>query len=88
MPNMVCAKCECELKPKSNDVRVVEYFLKPPKPYKIWCADLWVCPKCGVEIVSGFGFKSLSEHYETTFQDTLSDSISNHKVINDYEIGG
>jgi len=34
-------------------------------PYKIWSADKWKCPKCGIEIVIGFGDEAIAEHYQT-----------------------
>lgn len=32
-------------------------------PYKIWAGDLWHCPDCGAQVVSGVGSRPLSEHY-------------------------
>ena len=81
----VCARCEIEMRPKENDVRVIDWFSEPPKPYQIWCADLWICPKCGVELVIGFGNRAFAEHYEEGFEDGLKNVKENYTVINNYE---
>ncbi len=51
----VCVKCECDLKPEQNGVYCVETAGTERRPYKVWHADLWKCPNCGIEIVSGYG---------------------------------
>ena len=47
---------------------VVDMFSQPPKPYRITHADLFECPLCKTQIVSGFALKSLAEHYEDKFE--------------------
>ena len=68
----VCVKCECEMRPERNGVGVVDYFNpsdKPdPQPYAVWDADLWKCPKCGIEVMVGFGANAISNHHEEKFQ--------------------
>lgn len=41
------------------------------EPYKLWAGDLWRCPGCGAEILSGFGFHSVAEHFEPDFKEQL-----------------
>ncbi len=64
----VCAKCECELKPKENGIGLLDMFnpsdKSGPQPYQLWDADLYKCPKCGYEIVIGFGDLPMVEHWE------------------------
>lgn len=36
-------------------------------PYKLWMGDLWRCPGCGHQIVSGVGREPVAEHYEKDF---------------------
>lgn len=64
MPKMVCVKCETELKPEENGTIVVELFQENTEPYKVWSADKWKCPVCGIEVIAGFGNYPLMEHYE------------------------
>jgi hypothetical protein len=61
-----CAKCEVDLRPEKNGVWLIEMFQHDTEPYSIWHADLWKCPKCGVEIVSGYGGKA-TFYFEENF---------------------
>ena len=36
-------------------------------PFRLWAADLWECPSCGVEIVAGFAKMPLAESYEPEY---------------------
>ena len=69
MAKLVCAKCECELRPETNGVGVIE--TASFGPYKIWDADLWKCPGCGIEIVAGFGQRPIAQHFEEDFDKEL-----------------
>lgn len=51
---------------KKNSV-TVEEVMEDGSPYKLWDADLWECPECGVEVISGFGRAPLAEHYQPTY---------------------
>jgi hypothetical protein len=51
---------------KKNSV-TVEELLEDGAPYKLWDADLWECPDCGVEVITGFGARPLAEHYQTEY---------------------
>lgn len=64
MPKSVCVKCEVELKPEENGVIVVEMFQQNKEIYRLWEADLWKCPICGVEVVLGFGNQPFRLHFE------------------------
>jgi len=46
--------------------------------YELYDADKWKCPKCGIEVVGGFGYNPISAHYEPDFQ----------KMIKHYEEKG
>ena len=71
MPRMVCVQCKVKLRPERNGVHVVETFGEDSdEPYKLWRADLYKCPKCGVEVVAGFGApfnNNYAEHYQSDF---------------------
>jgi hypothetical protein len=53
---------------KKNSVTVEEVF-EDGSPYKLWDADLFECPECGVEVITGFGGGPLAEHYQPTYAD-------------------
>ena len=86
MPKMVCVNCQTELQIEKTGVFVIEMFLDPPVPYKIWNADLWQCPGCHTEIVSGFASHQLVEHYEDDFEDMYKAILENkpNTVFFDY----
>lgn len=75
MPRIICAKCEVEFTPKLNEVGLVETFRDDERPAKIYDADLWECPVCHFEVVSGLGLHPIAEHYKDDMQ----------KVIGQYE---
>ena len=64
----VCVKCECELRPETCGVGTLDMFNpsdKPePQPYQMWDSDLYKCPKCGYEIMAGFGDNPIAHHWE------------------------
>jgi len=68
----VCVKCNCELWPETNGVGLLDMFNPgdrlEPQPYELWDADLWKCPECGMEVVGGFAYGSISAHYKADFQ--------------------
>ena len=64
--NVLCG-CGRFMRVKQNSV-TVEELLEDGAPYKLWDADLWECPECGVEIVTGFACEPLAEHYQPDYQ--------------------
>lgn len=52
-------------------------------PYKIWVGDLWHCPDCGTEILSGFGQHPLGEHYQKDFSDEVKRLSADQLQVND-----
>jgi hypothetical protein len=85
MPKSICVPCEVELKPQKNGVYVLELSLRNTTIYRIWQADMWICPICGHETV--IGFAQLPTHrYDKDYQlvlNTLRDG--KETIILDYE---
>ena len=84
MPKMICAKDQTELRPKKNGVYLVETFQPDRKPYRIWSADLWICPECGSEIISGFsgqGLTPIAEHFEENFMEIFQQAINSKQPM-------
>ena len=77
-----CVECETDFRPEKNGVWLVE--VASFGPYKIWHADLWKCPKCGKEIISGYSTHS-TEHFEPGFSDLLIEAENSGKVYYNYE---
>ena len=63
----VCVPCNRFMRIEKNGVTVEEQT-EVGESYKLWDADLYRCPECGHEIVSGFGHVPLAEHYQPTYQ--------------------
>ena len=83
MPKPACVKCQCFYRMVRSGRGVIEAMpngtsdrsenvrgkRKPEawKPYKLWMADLWRCPDCGHELISGWASQPISEHYKEDF---------------------
>lgn len=78
----VCVKCHCELRPEENGVGVLD--MADYGPYELYDADLWKCPKCGLEVIGGFGEYPISEHYMDSFQKFVDGYKSRGKLIENY----
>lgn len=65
----VCGKCGISLRLKKSGIPCVETYNN--LPLRIWFADVWVCLKCGTEIVTGFGPEPYAEYYMSNFDEAL-----------------
>jgi len=77
---IVCVKCQIRLKPKKNEVGVLDIG-NDGKPFYIWDADLWECPNCGIEVVTGFGQRPMANHTEEKFEDIVRQWKADGTVI-------
>jgi hypothetical protein len=84
---MVCVKCEIELKIEKNGAIVVEMFMNNTEIYKLWESDIWKCPSCGFEIVTGFASNPFAEHFSHNCREILEkESVNpNSRIIYDKE---
>jgi hypothetical protein len=70
MSGLVCLDCRKFLRVKKNGVVIEEGMPNGSggwQSYKLWHGDLYECPDCGFQLVTGFGHKPLAEHYESTY---------------------
>jgi hypothetical protein len=58
-----------------SGVQVIETFCAPPKPYRLWNADEWVCPSCGVKVITGFGLSPVAEHWDDGFAEKVAIAV-------------
>ena len=87
MPKSVCMKCEVELRPEENGVVVADMFQGNQKVYRLWSADLWKCPLCGIEIVLGFAKGPFMIHHEGDIEAKLNELLLQGKtIIKDKEV--
>ena len=81
---IVCVRCQCEFRPETNGTTVVE--MAQSEPYKVWHADTWKCPGCGVEVVSGFAQKPLIQQGDESFDKRVQSWLEKaRRVVYDYE---
>lgn len=85
MLKLVCVKCQCELRPETNGTVVIE--TASFGPYKVWNADTFKCPGCGVEIVAGFPSQpQRQDHWREDFTAWLENVIAKaRRVVYDNE---
>jgi len=62
----ICASCAIEYAVETCGATVV-VMQSSGKPYELWQADVWYCPSCGHEIISGFANNPYCVHYESNF---------------------
>lgn len=87
MPKAICVNCQVEYDIEKSGVYVVEYFSDPPKPYKLWSADLYSCPICGDETITAFGLSPIREHYQDGFDELMAKAEESGKIYKCYEAG-
>ena len=63
MPRPLCVKCQVEFHPEKNDI-VVEEMSGFFGSLRLWCADLWECPHCHCQIITGYGIDAYAEHWQ------------------------
>lgn len=75
----ICVPCERFMRPKKNGYYFLEGMpvVERPargkgaegwKPYKLWVGDLWECPTCHYQLVSGVAMNPIAEHYQADFK--------------------
>lgn len=91
----ICVKCRVFFHPKKNDYWFTEGMptvTDAPKgnespeswkPYKIWAADLYECPVCMAQILSGFGKEPIKVHHEEDFEDMRLRLKATQFMVND-----
>lgn len=75
MPKPICMTCKKFYRPKKNGVTIEEgmpvdrgkLLARKWVPYKLWRGDLMECPSCHHQIVHGFGYQPLAEHYQKNY---------------------
>lgn len=55
-------------------------------PYKLWVADLWECPDCGHQLVTGFGGGPVVERHHAEFNQTIRDTLTRDEYGRGYQI--
>jgi len=66
MSNVLCG-CETFMKVTKNGV-TVEELDGNREPYKLWRADLYTCPDCQAQVITGFGSNPIAEHFQPSYK--------------------
>lgn len=67
---IVCPKCQLQMRPKTTGVAVEE--MNEQGSYKLYSADLLVCPHCQFEVLAGFPDKPIAEHFHPAYHSILT----------------
>jgi hypothetical protein len=76
----MCVRCGVEFRPVRNDVYVIDLDAGGQES-QIWNADLWQCPRCKAEIVSGFGALPMAEAFEKGRFDRFRQEANQRKEL-------
>lgn len=78
-PNTVVCGCSRIMRVKKNGI-TVEETTESGEPYRLWSADLWACPNCGIEVISGFGRHPVAEGYEGRYTAVRAQLDQQHPI--------
>lgn len=81
-PSPVCATCQVSFRPIQNGVPVIE--MASYGPYRLWAADVYVCPSCGRRIVTGWCNEPIHHTY-ASFAERLVAARADANCITWYE---
>jgi DNA-directed RNA polymerase subunit RPC12/RpoP len=69
----VCGQCHIALKRVRLGVTIIEMFSRPPRPYKLWKADVLQCPRCSHKVIDS-AQAPYAAHFEDGFEDMLAEA--------------
>lgn len=86
----ICVRCERFMRPERNGY----YFLEGMpiingaepgswKPYKLWAGDLWRCPTCHYQTITGVPTHPIAEHYQPGFDELVERLGARRLLIKD-----
>jgi len=75
MRRPLCVKCQMDMRAERNGVTVVETYMGDKSPYKTMRADLFKCPCCGFEVISGIADTPFwRAHHEKSFEEAMAET--------------
>ena len=69
--NPLCVSCGVRFKPEKNGV-YVKVIKSNGMLYYVAQGDKWKCPKCGFEIITGYGSDAILCDYQMVQQDNIN----------------
>jgi len=76
----VCVKCAVDMRPEKNGFKFVE-MSEGGRAYQVWDGDKWKCPRCGVEVIVGWGQRPLAGHWDEHFKPILDEATRRGEVL-------
>lgn len=74
MRKPVCIECEEKME-LINGISLLEYIdEEKTKPYKLWNADMAVCPECGVQVIFRFADAPAAQDHEEGFAAAVAEA--------------
>lgn len=64
-----CVSCQCEMRCSKTGATIV--IMSGGKPYQLWQADIFQCPGCGFEAVTGWAEKPITHSGQEGFRACL-----------------
>ena len=82
----ICVECGKLMRPERNGV-LVELTMgrEDTRPYQLYMADLWQCPKCEKQVIKGSGENPLREYFMEDYEE-FRDKLAEHDPL--YVIDG
>ena len=79
MPRPFCVKCGRAMRASRIGI-AVEFVMEDGRPYQVWAGDEFRCESCGATVVTGYGRKPITEHFERNFQ-TVRDAHKANGIL-------
>ena len=80
----VCGQCHIALKRVRLGVTIIEMFSRPPRPYKLWKADILKCPRCDHCVLQS-AQQPYAHHFEDGFDELVGDITAQGKAYYSFE---
>lgn len=72
-----CVQCQCEMRCSKTGATIV--VMSGGEPYQLWQADIFQCPGCGFEAVTGWASKPIRHSGQEDFKVYLERYLEDEK---------
>ncbi len=85
MMKTICVECQVEYRVHSIGYDVISMAGKPPHPYSISRADIYVCPGCKNQVIDTQAHGKPTAQHEAGFSERVEDAYARRKLIEVFE---
>ena len=75
-PRPICVKCERTMIPVQNGCYAILMAYEPPKIYEVYHTDMYRCPVCMAEVLTGMAQDPVLVHYREDFDEAIKELLS------------